>query len=98
MHSPLSEPRATLRLSRCNTLTDWGCLKLAQLSKDEKLDLALRWYLAVLTAESNPLANRRSVTHCELPEAVQLEAKPVLRQMVNQRVLQTGDEDIYQTL
>jgi hypothetical protein len=71
--------------------------QLPELSKDEKIHLALWGYLTGLTAESNPLANRGTVADDEFPDPVQFEAITVVRQMVNERVFQTRDEDIHET-
>ena len=88
----------TLYSGSSNAGTDFCRFKLAQLSQDKKFYLALRWYLAGLIAEADLPAPRWPMADGEFPESVQLEAKSVFRQMLNERVFQTRNEDVHQKL
>ena len=68
--------------------------QLSQLSNAGELHLPLRRYLASHTAEADFSKPRGAVVDDELSESVQLEVIPILCEMVNERVLQTGDEHV----
>jgi hypothetical protein len=84
-------------LTFLKSFVSFGFAKSPKLSEDNEFYLALRRNLAGLTAEADFPAPRGTVADDEFLESGQHEAKLVLRQMLNQRVFQTGDEDFFQT-
>jgi hypothetical protein len=67
---------------------------LSKFSKAGEFHFPFHRQVADFPTEAYSPPNRRTVVDDELSESVQLEVVPVLRQMLNERVLQTRDEDV----
>jgi len=90
----IRQPGRYTRWDFVNAITNLDRIKTTQLSEDQEFDPALRRDLAALAAEADFPAHRGSVVDYEFSESARLEAESVLRQMLNERVFQTRDEDV----